>query len=51
MVKEEKGEISHRQGNLRRGAILLVDGDAVLAIGDGEGDEDGAWMMMVISYS
>jgi hypothetical protein len=33
--------ISHRRGNLRRLAALLVDNDAVPAIGDGEGDEDG----------
>jgi hypothetical protein len=29
----------------------LVDGDAVPVSGYGEGDEDGAWAMMGISYS
>jgi hypothetical protein len=29
----------------------LVDGDVVPASGDGEGDEDGAWTTMGISYS
>jgi hypothetical protein len=51
MVRDENGEISHRQGNLRRRAVLLVDGDAVPASGDGEGDEDGARTTTVISYS
>jgi hypothetical protein len=51
MVKEEKRKISHRQGNLRRGAVLLVDGDAVPAIGDGKGDKDGARTTTVISYA
>jgi hypothetical protein len=46
-----EGEDSHRQVNLRWWPVLLVDGDAVPVSGYGEGDEDGAWAMMGISYS